>query len=154
MCTQGHADSEFAGAPAYRKSQHARHSNHRNQKSQGSESTEYDGIEAVRRHDLGAHIVQGGGPLHRLVHSHLMDRARDGRNQRVRVILRADEKTAAPAFLVGGLIHRHSGRRDDVFIVNVGHHADDAPWLGADADELHHRVCPLQVAVHGVASGK
>src|SRR6266566_6837630 len=83
-----------------------------------------------------------------------MDGADNGRHQCVRVILRAYEHAATPAFLVGRLVNRHGRRRYDVFVVNIRHYTDDAPWLRTDADEFHDWVCPLQVPVHGVLTGK
>ena len=69
-------------------------------------------------------------------------------------MLRAHEQTALPSFLVGWLIHHHGRRRDDIFIIDVGHHADDPPRLGTDADKLHHRIGPAQTAVQRRLPGK
>jgi hypothetical protein len=92
--------------------------------------------------------------LHRLVCRHVVNRARDDGNECVRIVLRAHEQTALPSFLVGRLVHRHGRRRDDIFIVDIRHHADDLPWLGADADKLHHPVRPPQIAVQRFLPGK
>src|ERR1700733_11883818 len=63
----------------------------------------------------------------------------------------AYEQAAVPSlFLLVRLIDRHGRRRNNIFVVEIGHHGNDAPWLGADADELDDPVGPPQFAVHRV----
>ena len=46
------------------------------------------------------------------------------------------------------------GDGDDVFVVDVGHDADDAARLVADADELHDAVGPAHLAIERVLAGE
>src|ERR1700723_568001 len=67
--------------------------------------------------------------------------------------MRAHEQAAVPSLLLfARLIDRHGRRRNDIFIIEIGYHGNDSPWLGADADKLHHAVGPPQLTVHRVLS--
>ena len=82
-----------------------------------------------------------------------MNGAADGGNQRVGIRMRAHKEPAIPSFLLYRLVHRHRRRRNDVLVVEIWHHGDDAARLGADADEFHHAIGPPQLAVQRVLSG-
>ena len=154
LCAEGHADSELAGAAADGEGENAGHADDGNQEGHGCESAEDDGIQAVGCQDLGADVLEGAGVLDGLVGGHLMDGAGDGGDEGVGISLGAHEEAARPSFLVGGLVDGHGGRRDDVFVVDVGHDADDAARLIADADELHDTVGPAQLAVQSGLAGE
>src|SRR3984885_4036431 len=63
----------------------------------------------------------------------------------------AYEQAPVPSLLLfDRLIDRHRRRRDNIFIVEIGYHGDDSPWLGADADKLDDPVRPPQRMVHRV----
>src|SRR5262249_4462506 len=52
------------------------------------------------------------------------------------------------------MIDRWRRFRYDVLIIDIGRDADDSPWALADADEVHDRVGPHDVAIEGILSGK
>ena len=83
-----------------------------------------------------------------------MNGAGDGGNKRVGITRGAHKQTASPSFLVRRLIDRHGRGGDDVFVIDVRHDGDDAPGLLADADELHHRVGPAEIAIERLLPGK
>ena len=96
------------------------------------------------------HVVERRRLLDRLLGRQLADDARDRRDQRIRIGLRVHEQAAAAELLLQRVIDVHRRPRHDVLVVDVGDDADDPPAVGADVDELHHRVGPHQVAVDGV----
>ena len=92
--------------------------------------------------------------LDRLIGRQLADDARDRRHQRVRIGARVHEQPAAADLLLERVIDGHRRPGHDVLVVDVGDDADDAARLGADVDELHHRIGPHQAAVERVLVGE
>src|SRR5581483_2996299 len=72
---------------------------------------------------------------------------------RIGILMGAYKQPAAPSFLIDGLIDRHRGLRNDVLIIEVGHHSDNAARLRTDADELDHPVGPPHGVIHRVLTG-
>ena len=106
------------------------------------------------RQYLRAYVLKRARALHRLFRRNLVNGARDGGSQGVRILLRAHQQTALPSLLVGRLVHHHGRRRDDVLVIHIGHHADDPPGLLANADKLHHSVRSAQLAVQRILPGE
>src|SRR6185437_12056292 len=130
------------------------HPDHRDQQRHDGEAAEDQGVDLVGREDLGAHVLERGRLLDRLVWGDLLDGPDDGWDQRKRTARGADEEAPAPAFLIHRLVNGHLRIGNDVGIVEIGHHAHDAAGAVADADELHHRVGPMHGAVEGGLAGE
>ena len=64
------------------------------------------------------------------------------------------EEPPGAQLLLDRVIHEHARRPVDAFIVDVCDDADDAPGIGADADEPHHAVGPHQMTIDRILSRK
>src|SRR5690606_37053426 len=78
----------------------------------------------------------------------------DRRNQPVWIAGRVHEDSPASQALLERQIHRHRRFRDEILVVDIRHHADDAPGPLADADELEDRVRPLELSVERLLVGE
>src|SRR6185369_900621 len=153
-------DTELAGAGADGEGQHASNSNDGDGQCDRGESTEYDGVQAIGRQHLGANVFQRGGMFDRLIDGHIAHNAGDRGDQSVWIHACVDEQAAAEnvhtivseviRHLTEGMIDRERGSGNDVFIVYVSRHADDAARTGADTDERHDGIGPHNVAIERV----
>ena len=64
------------------------------------------------------------------------------------------EHAPAGHLLLERVVDRQHRRRDDVLVVDVRHHADDAPRLRAEADEPHDRIAPRSLRLSTSCPGK
>src|SRR5882724_5306824 len=148
---ESEADAEFAGARADGESEDACDSYQCNGKSDAGENAEDYGVQAIGSKHFGANIFEGGGALDGLIHGHVSDDFCDGRDERIGVRAGVNEEAAAPNFsLVKGAVDGERGAGNNVFVIYIGGDTDDAAWLPADINELHHRISPINVAIHGV----
>ena len=148
--TDRQADAELTRPRADRKREHAGHAHHGDHQRHAGKPAEHQRVEAIGRQHLRAHVFKRGGTLHRLLRRQALDDSRDGRHQRIGVTRGVHEQPPAADLLLERVIHRHGRSRHHVLIVHVRRDADDAPAGGGDADELHHRIGPHEIAVHGV----
>src|SRR6266446_3138797 len=148
---ESEADAEFADARADGESEDARDSHQCNGKSDPGEYAEDHGIQAIGSKHFGANVFEGSGALDGLIHGHVPDDFCDGRDERIGIRAGVNEEAAAPNFsLVKGAIDGEGGAGNNVFVIYIGGDADDAACLRADINKLHHRIGPINVAIHGV----
>ncbi len=148
------ADAELAGAAADGKGEYAGYTNDGDQQGQRGESTKDNGVEAVWSHDFGANVIEGAGALNGLVRCYFVDFARNGGNERVRIVFGAHKQAAIHPFLIGRLVHGHGRGGDEVFVVHIGNHGDDAARFVADANKSHDRIGPAQSTIYGILAGE
>src|SRR5258708_2219657 len=91
-----------------------------------------------------------------LIGGHVADKARDRRNERIRIRAGVDEKAAAKdGTLFKGAINGDDGPRNDMLVVNIGGDANDAVRRGVNpGSKFHHGIGPIDMAADGILIGE
>ena len=100
--------------------------------------------------------------LNRLIDGHVVNNARDRRDQRIRIRTGVDEKAAAKYWkLVKGAINGQRGLRNDVYVVNIGRDPDDSVrrrqtrlFEIGPGEELQHRIRPIDMPIDRILVGE
>src|SRR5437016_3436185 len=154
--SKSQAYAEFTRPRTDRKRQHAGDANQSNRQRNSREDAEHQGIQAVRREHLRADVFESGSVLDGLIGGHVANNAGDRRDERIRICAGVDEKVAAKdGTLFKGAIDGDDGLGNDVFVVNIGSHADDAVRRGVNpGSKLHHRVGPIDMPADSILIGE
>src|SRR6266852_2479818 len=149
-------DAELARARADGEGENASDADQGNGKSDGRKDTEHNCVETIRSENFRANVFEGSGAFNGLVDRHVANDACDGRDERVRICARVDEKATAKDWtLFKGAIDGEARARNDVFVVNIGSDANDAVRRGANpGDEFDHGIRPIDMPIDGILIGK